>query len=195
MYSILALMRFNPLPRTYLPSEHTSTYPMIPPPAPCSPCIQQQQQQQQQQQFHPHRTWSMGTLTWPHLSAYPSQLQTRKGSEPILDAILQQPRNYPLYLLGTSSVSRYPSKCPLPLSLVCSRDHYSISTIFITVKRSMTLISYSLTNKLQIHIGHYYFNGRVIARTWSLYCWPYDTKLTGSSLFLSKTQRIWFYPT
>ena len=52
------------------------------------PCIQQQQQQQQQQQCHPQRAWSMGTLAWPHLLAYPSQLQTRKGSEPILGAIL-----------------------------------------------------------------------------------------------------------
>ena len=86
MYSISSLMSFNPLPRAYLPPEHTSTYPRIPPPAPCSPCIQQQQQQQQQ--FHPQRTWSMGTLTWPHLPAYPSQLQTRKGSEPIIDVIL-----------------------------------------------------------------------------------------------------------
>ena len=52
-------------------------------------------------------------------------------------------------------------------AVTISRDHYSISTIFITVKRSVTLISYSLTTKLQIHIEHYYFNGCVIARTWS----------------------------
>ena len=100
MYSVLSLMSFDPLPRAYLPPEHTSTYPRIPPPAPCSPCIQQQQQQR----FHPQkkkkRTWSMGTLTLPHLSAYPSQLQTRKGSEQILDAILHQPRNSPSYLLS-----------------------------------------------------------------------------------------------
>ena len=50
-------------------------------------------------------------------------------------------------------------------AVTISRDHYSISTIFITVKRSVTLISYSLTTKLQIHIGHYYFNGRVVGRT------------------------------
>ena len=44
---------------------------------------------------------------------------------------------------------------------------HAITTVYqpyslLTVKRSVTLISYSLTTKLQIHIGHYYFNGRVI---------------------------------
>ena len=40
-------------------------------------------------------------------------------------------------------------------AVIVSRDHYSISTIFTTAKRTVT--KPSLTTKLQIHIGHLLF--------------------------------------
>ena len=109
MYSILSVMSSNP------PPEHTSTYPMIPPLHPALPAYSNSNSN--------NNNFISSAKNMVHGDSYltssvslPITTATRKGSEPILDAILQQPRNSPSYLLGTSSVSRYPSTCPLPLS-------------------------------------------------------------------------------
>ena len=74
---------------------------------------------------------AMGRLPCLSLSAYPSQLQTTKRSEPILAWChpIHQPRNYPSYLLGTSSVSHYPSRptCPLYMQS-CTFTYFSART-------------------------------------------------------------------
>ena len=120
LYMFLYVLRL--IPNEFQSSPQLSTCQRIPPPAMLS-----LQQQQQQQRFHPQRTWSMGALTWPHLSAYPSQLQTRKGSDPILDAILQILDDSPSYLLWnldlclrtSTYLTTWHTSLPLQIPLQC----------------------------------------------------------------------------
>ena len=117
MYSILSLMSFNPLPRAYPPPQS------IPPHIqgflhlhPALPAYSNSSSNNNNNNFirKGHGPWGL----LPDLICQPihHNCKQERESEPILDAILQQSRNSPSYLLGTSSASRYPSTCPLPPS-------------------------------------------------------------------------------
>lgn len=76
---------------------HSSSFQYIPPPAPYS----------HRSQCHVHTSESTETPAWPHLSACPSPLQTRRSSAQVADVIPTLNSVTPTCTLTTISISSY----------------------------------------------------------------------------------------